>query len=148
MDMQKLLEIAAGSFMNSNASGAAGSNLDMQRLIPMLSGLLGGDKAASGVDLSGLLARLNSGGLSAVVSSWLGDGANQGISPAQVTATLGPDKVSEFASQLGLSEEQAAGGLADALPHMVDKASSGGSLLDAVGGVSGALNLAGKLFGR
>jgi uncharacterized protein YidB (DUF937 family) len=148
MDMQKLLEIAAGSFMNSNASGTAGSNLDMQRLVPTLSGLLGGDNTGSGVDLGGLLARLNSGGLSAAVSSWLGDGANQGISPAQVTALFGPDKVADFASQLGLSHEEAAGGLADALPQMVDKASSGGSLLDAVGGVSGALNLAGKLFGR
>ena len=31
---------------------------------------------------------------------------------------------------------------------VVDKASSGGSLLDSFGGVSGAIGLAGKLFGR
>ena len=57
-------------------------------------------------------------------------------------------RFSGFASKLGLSQEEAAGGLSDALPQMVDKASSGGSLLDSIGGVSGALSMAGKLFGK
>jgi hypothetical protein len=35
-----------------------------------------------------------------------------------------------------------------ALPQMVDKASSGGSLLDSIGGVEGVLGMAGKLFNR
>jgi uncharacterized protein YidB (DUF937 family) len=61
---------------------------------------------------------------------------------------LGADKISEFASKLGLSNEEAAGGLSEALPQMVDKASSGGSLLDSIGGISGAVGLAGKLFGK
>jgi hypothetical protein len=43
---------------------------------------------------------------------------------------------------------EAAGGLSDALPQMVDKASSDGSLLDSIGGVSGALGMASKLFGK
>lgn len=148
MNMQSLLEIAAKSFMNSNASGSAGSNLDLQQLVPALSSLLGGNSAGEGVDLGALLGRLNSSGLSSVVSSWLGDGANQGISPSQITSMFGQDNVSAFASQLGLNQDEAAGGLADALPQMVDKGSSGGSLLDAVGGVSGALDMASKLFGR
>jgi uncharacterized protein YidB (DUF937 family) len=61
---------------------------------------------------------------------------------------LGTDKISEFASKLGLSNEEAAGGLSDAIPQIVDKASSGGSLLDSFGGVSGAIGLASKLFGK
>jgi len=148
MNMQNLLEIAAKAFMNSNASGSAGSNLDLQRLIPALSSLLGGDSSGAGIDLGGLLGKLNSAGLSGMVSSWLGDGANQGISAAQVTGMFGEDRVADFASQLGMNRDEAAGGLADALPQMVDNASSGGSLLDAVGGVYGALDMAGKLFGR
>ncbi len=32
--------------------------------------------------------------------------------------------------------------------QMVDKASSGGSLLDSIGGISGAIGLASKLFGK
>ena len=61
---------------------------------------------------------------------------------------LGADKIADFASKLGLSNEEAAGGLSEALPQMVDKASSGGSLLDSIGGISGAVGLASKLFGK
>ena len=54
---------------------------------------------------------------------------------------FGSDKISEFASKLGLSEDEAAGGLSEALPQLVDKASSGGSLLESMGGISGALGI-------
>jgi uncharacterized protein YidB (DUF937 family) len=91
---------------------------------------------------------MDSGGLGAIAQSWLGDGDNQPVSPEQVTNMFGADKISEFASKLGLSNEEAAGGLSEALPQMVDKASTGGSLLDSIGGVSGAIGLAGKLFGK
>jgi uncharacterized protein YidB (DUF937 family) len=148
MDIQNLLTIAAQSFMNSNASGSAGSGLDLQKLVQALGGLLADNNAGSDIDLGSLLAKLNAGGLSGIVSSWLGDGANQGISADQITSMFGQDKVSAFASELGLSHDEAAGGLADALPQMMDKASSGGSLLDSIGGVSGALGMAGKLFGN
>ena len=47
-----------------------------------------------------------------------------------------------------MSESEAVGGLQDAMPQMMDQASSGGSLLDSIGGISGAIGLAGKLFGR
>ncbi|MEN8244876.1 MAG: YidB family protein, partial [Thermodesulfobacteriota bacterium] len=73
-------------------------------------------------------------------------GSNEAISPDQISTMLGTDKISEFASKLGLSNEEAAGGLSEALPLMVDKASSGGALLDSIGGVSGAVGLASKLF--
>jgi uncharacterized protein YidB (DUF937 family) len=91
---------------------------------------------------------MDSGGLGAIAKSWLGDGNNESISSDQVSNMLGADKISEFASKLGLSNEEAAGGLSEALPQRVDKASSGGSLLDSIGGISGAVGLAGKLFGK
>jgi hypothetical protein len=37
--------------------------------------------------------------------------------------------------------------LKDALPQMIDKSSSGGSLLDNLGGLSGALGMAKKFLG-
>lgn len=61
---------------------------------------------------------------------------------------FGSNQISEFASKLGLSQEEAAGGLSDAIPQMVDKASSGGSIMDSIRGLSGALGAAGKLFGN
>ena len=87
-------------------------------------------------------------GLANVAQSWLEDGENETMEDSQVTDMFGADKISEFASRLGMSQEEAVGGLRDALPQMVGNASSGGSLLDSIGGISGAINLAGKLFGR
>lgn len=148
MDMGDLLKMGASAFISSKMSGDAGSGLDSSSLTSALGGLLGGGDSGGGLDVGSLLSNMNSGGLAGLAQSWLGDGENEAISADQVTSMLGSDKISEFASQLGLSEDEAAGGLADALPQMVDNASSGGSLLDSIGGVSGALNMAGKLFGR
>ena len=63
---------------------------------------------------------------------------------------LGSDKVKEFASQLGLSEESAKTALADALPEMIQNAHPEGSILenliDKAGGLKGLADIAGKLF--
>ncbi|MGD8267085.1 MAG: YidB family protein [Desulfobacterales bacterium] len=147
MDTMDLLKIGAQFFIESNKSGDAGSGLDMGDLTSALSGLTGGS-VSKDFDLGSMLSKMDSGGLGAIAQSWLGDGTNDSISPSQVTDMLGTDKISEFASKLGLSNEEAAGGLSDAIPQIVDKASSGGSLLDSFGGVSGAIGLASKLFGK
>lgn len=148
MDLGQLLKMGAEVFMQSNLSGNAGSGLNSGALSSALGQLLGGQGGSGGLDLGGLLSGMNSGGMSNVAQSWLGSGANEAISPNQLTDVLGADRIAEFASQLGLSEQEAAGGLSDALPQIVDKASPGGSLLDSLGGVSGALEMAGKIFGR
>ncbi len=146
MDMANLLKMGATLFRDSKQSGDAGSGLDISNLTSALSGLAGGGSSKGGFDISSLLSKMDSGGLGAVAKSWLGDGDNQAISPNQISDMLGADKISDFASKLGVSNEEAAGGLSEALPQMVDKASSGGSLLDSIGGVSGAISMASKLF--
>ena len=149
MDLMSLLKMGAQMFINSNRSGDAGSGLDIGSVVAALSGLSGGGGGGrQGFDLGSLVSMMNSGGLGDMAKSWLGDGDNDDISPNQITDMLGADKISEFASQMGISPEEAAGGLSDALPHMVDKGSSGGSLLDSLGGIEGAIGLAGKLFGK
>jgi uncharacterized protein YidB (DUF937 family) len=145
MNMDELLQLGAKMFSDSNLSGDAGSNLDLGSLTSALSGVTGGD---GGFDLGALVTNLNGGGLGDLAKSWLGDGANSSISPEQITSVLGSDKITEFAEKLGLSTSEAAGGLSEALPQMMDNASSGGALLDSLGGVEGVLGLAGKLFGR
>lgn len=148
MDIVELLKMGATIFINSKQSGDAGSGLDIGSLTSALAGLSGGDSSKGGFDLGSLLSNMDAGGLGAIAQSWLGDGENTAISADQITDMLGPEKISEFASKLGLSNAEAAGGLSEALPQMVDKASSGGSLLDSIGGVSGALGMASKLFGK
>ncbi len=109
-----------------------------------LSGLLGGSEG--GLDIGSLVSKMGDGGLAGMVGSWLGDGDNESISTDQVKDLFGGDKIAEFASKLNISEDQASEGLADAVPQMVDKASSGGSLLDSIGGLSGAIDMAKKFL--
>ncbi len=145
MNMDELLQMGAKMFSKSNLSGKVASNMDIGSLTSALSGLTG---EAGGFDLGKLVNNLDAGGLGSIAKSWLGDGENKGISPEQISSAIGADKITEFASKLGISAKEATGGLSEALPHMVDKASRGGSFLDSIGGVAGALKFAGKLFGK
>lgn len=147
MDMNQLLLSGARAFMDSEDSGDAGSKLDPANLASALSGLAG-TGSDGGIDLGNIMSMMQGKGLGGLLSSWLGDGDNASISGDQVSQLLGNDKISAFASQLGLSEQEAIGGLQQAMPTMVDKASAGGSLLDSVGGISGVMSMAGKLFGK
>ena len=148
MDIGDLLKMGASIFINSDKSGDAGSGLNIGDLTSAFSDLAGGERGKSGFDLSSLISKMDAGGLGEIAKSWLGDGDNAAISPEQIIDMLGADKISGFASRLGLSQEEAAGGLSEALPQVVDKASSGGSLLDSIGGVSGAIRMASKLFDK
>jgi uncharacterized protein YidB (DUF937 family) len=149
MDMADLIKMGATMFMNSKMSGDNGSGLDIGSLVSALSGLTGGNSDQDGgLDIGAILGNMQSGDMTDMLSSWLGDGDNDAISSDQVASIFGQDKISDFASKLGLTEEEAVGGLQDALPSMVDSASSGGSILDSIGGISGAISLASKIFGR
>lgn len=111
---------------------------------------MGGIFGEGGGGIAQILSGATGGGLGDVISSWVGSGENQEISADSVTELLGADKVSQFASSLGLSEESAKNALAEVLPGMVDKMSPGEggleSLLASVGGTSGILGMLGKMF--
>ncbi len=145
MDVGSLLKLGASAFMNSDQSGEAGSHLNPDVLMSALSNLVGGEE---GFDISRLIGSLQGSDLLGMAQSWLSDGDNQSIDANQLMNLFGSDKISAFASQLGMSESEAVGGLSDAIPQMVDNASSGGLLLDSVGGIEGAMGLAGKFFGK
>jgi len=144
MNLNELLNMGASIFKESPLSGDAGSNLDVESIMAALSGLIG---EGNSLNIPDLIQKFQDGGLQQLASSWLGDGENLSISPDQITNIFGADKLSEFASTLGMSQTEATGGLSEALPAMIDKASSGGSLLDSIGGVEGAIGFAKKLFG-
>ena len=110
-----------------------------------MSGLLGGGKEG-GLDIGSLVSGMQSKGLGDVASSWLGDGDNAPISPDQLKDVLGQEKVAAAAEQLGTDEGSLLDSLKDAIPQMVDKSSSGGSLLDSVGGLGGVASMAKKFL--
>jgi len=147
MDLMDLLKIG-GSLIQSNKDDST-TGLDVGDIAGALGGLLGNKDG--GLDLGSLVSGLSSNGLGEIVGSWLGKGENKSISMDQITDLLGSDKISEFASKLGISEESAKGALADALPEVVDKATSGDNsivddLLAQVGGAGGAMDMLGKMF--
>ena len=119
----QLLASKLGSGANSNAITAA------------LGGLLAGNDGKT--DLGGLISSMQGKGLSSIVESWLGDGDNDDISSDQVRQVIGQDKIADIASQLDSDEDSLLDGLRAALPQLIDKSSSGGSLLDSAGGLLG-----------
>jgi uncharacterized protein YidB (DUF937 family) len=54
--------------------------------------------------------------------------------------------VQEAAAKLGADQNDLLRGLQQMIPQLVDKSSSGGELLDSVGGLSGLAGLAGKFL--
>ncbi len=134
-----ILKLATDLFMQK----VGGGKLDAATVQGALAGLLGN---GGQVDIAGIIDKLKGSGLAALASSWLGDGGNAPMAPAQVLEIFGQGQVADFAATAGIETERAAGGLAAMLPELVDKCSSGGSLLDAVGGAGGLLGAASKLF--
>ena len=121
----------------------------MDDIAKALDGLVGNGQG--GVNLVPFVSGLAENGLGAIVGSWLGQGENKSISTEDITTLLGSDKVSEFASSLGLSQESAQNALAEVIPQVVDQATSGeGGIMDEmlaqVGGPQGAMEMLGKMF--
>jgi len=149
MDFTELLKMGAGMIQNNSDSATTG--LDTDNISNALSGLLSNSQGSFNV--TSLLAGLASNeGVRDIVTSWMGSGENASISPSQITELLGSEKISTFASTLGLSEDSAQNALADALPQVIDKATSGDNemltdMLSQFGGAKGAMDSLGKMFG-
>jgi len=136
MDLKQMATQMLMSKLGGNAdSGAAQSAID---------NLLGGED--SGSPLAGLIEKFNGGELAGAAKSWLGDGANDAVSADQIKSALGSGQVADFASKLGIDQNQAAESLSDFLPDLIDKTSRGGELLESVGGLKGLGGLASKFF--
>ena len=147
MELMDLLKMGSGLIQGNSDNATTG--LDVSDISNALSKLIGNSEGS--LDLAALVGGLSQNGLGEIVGSWLGNGENKSISADQITDLLGSDKISEFASQLGLSDESAKGALADALPQVVDQATSGeGTIMDEmlaqVGGPQGAMDMLSKMF--
>jgi len=148
MDFNELFKMGAELIQNN--SDDATTSLDTDSISNAISGLLQGSDG--GLDLSGIMSSLSDGNLSEIVNSWLGNGENMPIDTDQITQLLGSDKIEEFASNLGISFDSASQALSDALPQVIDKATSGednlvSQMLEQVGGVDGAMDMFNKMFG-
>ncbi|MBT8139400.1 MAG: DUF937 domain-containing protein [Gammaproteobacteria bacterium] len=122
-----------------------GGNVSSDNAKEAISGLLGDDKG--NLDLGNIVSQMTgNSGLSNVVQSWLGDGENEGIQASQLSEVFDSDKLSAFSEKLGISADEASNSLSEILPNIIDKSSSGGNLLENMGGLGGVLNMAKGLF--
>ncbi len=125
--LDSLTGAATGGQQTTNASGGAAGgalgSLDPQMLIGIVGVLINN---AGG--LSGLLAKLQQGGLADAAQSWIGTGANQPVSPDALGGALGPDLMGQLAQYMGGNQQQAAGTLADLLPGLIDQLTPKGQL--------------------
>ncbi len=149
MEMMQLASMFMKQFADKNNDG----QVDMSEAIGTLSRLFSGSSSTptgsgSGFDLGSLVSKMqgSGSGLSDIVGSWLGDGKNKAISGQQIGELFGSDKVNEFASSLNIDANSAQDKLADLVPEMVDKSSSGGQLSDLLGAVGGLEGI-GKMLG-
>lgn len=112
-----LLDSVVGSLAAGNTQGGNGL-LDV--VMQLIQNHPGG--------LAGLVQSLQQGGLGEVVNSWVSTGQNMPVSGQQLASALGREQLQAIAAQLGVSPEQASGGLADVLPQVVDQLTPNGQL--------------------
>ena len=110
-------------------AGKLGSGADSGAITSALGGLLSGGDGKP--ELGGIIKAMQGKGMGSIAESWLGNGKNAEISTDQVREIIGGDKISDMAAKLDTDEGSVLDSLKDALPQIVDKSSSGGSLLDA-----------------
>jgi uncharacterized protein YidB (DUF937 family) len=111
-----------GTGTGDTGLGGAGLGGMLSALLPMLGSLLAGG------GLQKILSGLQANGLSAETDSWIGTGENEPVSGADVRQAIGADEISRIAQQLGVSDDEAAGAVAQVLPVVVDRVSPGGEL--------------------
>ncbi len=131
-------------------------------LMSMAGDLLKGSASDGGTDVMGALSKLigdgdsmnlqslleNMGGASGlgdIAASWLGNGDNLPISTEQISALFGSEKISGFASALGVDGDSALETISKALPNLVDSSSPDGSLVS-IDSLDDVMNIAKRFF--
>ena len=107
---------------SSSGQGPGGLGGLLTALVPAVGGMLAGG------GLKNVLASFEAHGLGAQAASWVGKGANEPISAADVETAVDHDQLAGIASELGVSEAEAAEGVAQVLPAVVDRLTPDGVL--------------------
>jgi uncharacterized protein YidB (DUF937 family) len=113
--------LGGGSRGGSLAAGGQGGGM-MRMLLPLVASLLmnGG--------LQKILGRLQASGRAEEANSWVSPGENKPLDGAAVREALDDDEITSIATQLGVSEDEAAEAVARVLPDVVDQVTPGGEL--------------------
>ncbi len=80
--------------------------------------------------LGGLLSQFQQAGLGNIAQSWIGNGANQPVSPQQLQNVFGENQVQDMANQAGMPKGDFLSQLSQHLPHAVDQMTPNGQVSD------------------
>jgi len=131
-----------GSDAGDPAAGGKGAMLAM--LLPLAMEMIQRNGGVGAV-----LDKFKQQGLGPQVNSWISTGANQQVSPDAVTNAVGADEVARMAQQLGVPQDEVAGGLAHILPHVVNHLTPDGNVpADADATLNAGLSSLTQMFGR
>lgn len=98
----------------------------LQAVLAMLAG--GGQGQGGG--LGALLQAFQGKGMEDLLSSWIGTGQNLPVDADQLKNGLGPDLLGQLASRAGVAPDDAASGLSELLPGLIDQLTPGGKVPD------------------
>ena len=111
-----------------------GGNQQNSGMMGVLGGLLGGggqggaQQGGMGGGLGSLVSQFEGAGLGHIAQSWIGNGANQSVSPDQLQSVFGHSQVSQMASQAGMAPTDFLSQLSQHLPNAVDQMTQGGQM--------------------
>lgn len=135
-----------GSALGGAGAGTGGQanllNIVLSMLANQGGGMSGGQGGMGG--LGGLIAQFQQAGLGDVMNSWISTGENQPISPDQVSQVFGQEGLSSIASQLGVSQVDAASQLSELMPQVIDRLTPSGQA--PAGGLGNMGDLLGMLL--
>ena len=114
------------SLLGSALGGMLGNSAQAQN--PLLQIALQMLQQNGGV--GGLLDKFRQGGFADQADSWQSTGQNLPISASALQEVLGTGSIGQIAQQLGMSHGEAAGGLAQILPQVIDGLTPDGNVPD------------------
>jgi uncharacterized protein YidB (DUF937 family) len=94
----------------------------------LLGQVLGGTDGSRGGGLGALLGQLEQAGFGDQVRSWVGTGRNEPISPSAIENVFGGGALDQIAQRAGVSQSDAADGLSQLMPELVDRMTPNGQL--------------------
>ncbi len=115
-----------GGLLGGGNQGGQGYNQGGGGMGGALAGMLGG--AGGGAGLQGLLGQFHNAGLGSIAQSWVGNGANQSISPDQVRSVFGDQQIQQMSQQSGMPQQDLLSQLAQHLPSVVDRMTPNGQM--------------------
>jgi uncharacterized protein YidB (DUF937 family) len=134
-----LLDGILGNVLGAALGGNREQSQAQDPLSAILGGLTGGSSAGSGSGtgnillqlvlsmlqqqggLGGVLGKFREAGMGAQADSWVGTGQNMNISPNQLEQVFGSGALSDIASKLGMSQDQAGSAMSQVLPELINQ---------------------------